>query len=206
MILASRCQGHFNRHQRDMLGMIAGQVAIKIDLARAHEQINRMTLTDPLTGIANRRSFQRGFDAIFERALRRQCPFSLIICDIDFFKQVNDVYGHSCGDLVLQQVARQLQTIVRTGDLAARVGGEEFAVLLEDSSAQGALEVAERLRRQIETLPLYWNGESLQVTLSLGIADYPACGGNRPELYERADQALYRAKQTGRNRSLLWQL
>jgi diguanylate cyclase (GGDEF)-like protein len=204
IIVAARREKQFSKHQRDMLELIASQVAIKIDLGQAHEQINRMVLTDPLTGIANRRAFERGFKAIYERAQRREGMFSLLICDIDYFKQVNDVYGHSCGDLVLQQVARQLQLLVRTGDLAARVGGEEFAVLLEESTSRGALDVAERLRRQIETLPLYWNGVAFQVTLSIGVAHYPSTSQTIKELYDRADQALYRAKDTGRNRCCLW--
>ncbi len=204
MLLAARTAGAFNRHQRDLIGLIVSQLAIKVDLALANEQINRMSLTDALTGIANRRAFERGFDAIYERALRREGQFSLIICDIDYFKQINDVYGHSCGDMVLKQVSRQLQTVVRSGDLAARVGGEEFVVLLEDSSESGARDVAERLRRQVESLPLYWQGEVLQVTMSFGVACYPKASREPQKLYELADKALYRAKQSGRNRSLLW--
>ncbi len=204
MLLATRKEGGFNRHHRDLIGLIVSQLAIKVDLALANEQISRMSLTDALTGIANRRAFERGFAAIYERALRRDGEFSLIICDIDYFKRINDVYGHSCGDMVLKQVARQLQTVVRSGDLAARVGGEEFVVLLEDSSEAGSMEVAERLRRQVETLPLYWQGEALQVTMSFGVACYPKAGREPQRLYEIADKALYRAKQGGRNRSQLW--
>ncbi|MEA3361829.1 MAG: sensor domain-containing diguanylate cyclase, partial [Thermodesulfobacteriota bacterium] len=125
LIIAAQGETQITRNCRGMIEMIAAQVAIKIDLAHSHEQIQQLAITDSLTGIANRRAFQRGFTAMYERAKRRSGPFSLIICDIDFFKRVNDIYGHPFGDQVIQQVANQLKGVVRTGDLAARIGGEE---------------------------------------------------------------------------------
>lgn len=204
LIIAARGEGLLPRNCREMIEMIAAQVAIKIDLARSHEQIQLMTITDPLTGIANRRAFQRGFAAMVERARRRSGSFSLIICDIDLFKRINDVFGHSFGDQVIQQVALQLKEVVRTGDLAARIGGEEFAVLLEDTGLKGALDVAERLRRKVEALGLLFQGEMVPVTISSGVAAFPQHTEDQEKLFNYADQALYRAKENGRNRSVCW--
>ncbi|MDX2495192.1 MAG: sensor domain-containing diguanylate cyclase [Desulfuromusa sp.] len=204
LIIAAKGKNQVTRNCRDMIEMIAAQVAIKIDLANSHEQIQQLAITDPLTGIANRRAFQRGFTAMYERAKRRSGPFSLIICDIDFFKRVNDVYGHPFGDQVIQQVANQLKDVVRTGDLAARIGGEEFAVLLEDTGLSGALDVAERLREQVENLSLFSQAKSVPVTISLGVAAFPQDTDNQEKLFNYADQALYRAKESGRNRSVCW--
>jgi diguanylate cyclase (GGDEF)-like protein len=204
LIIAARGEGLVTRNCRDMIEMIAAQVAIKIELARSHEQIQQMAITDPLTGIANRRAFQRGFTAMYERARRRTGSFSLIICDIDLFKRVNDSYGHPFGDQVIQQIAIQLNEVVRTGDLAARIGGEEFAILLEDTGLSGALDVAERLRKKVENLSLLFQGEVVPVTISLGVAAFPQNTDNQEKLFNYADQALYRAKESGRNRSVCW--
>ena len=141
---------------------------------------------------------------MYERARRRVGPFSLIICDIDLFKRVNDTYGHPFGDQVILQVARQLKEVVRTGDLAARIGGEEFAVLLEDTGLAGALDVAERLRKKVEKLSLFSQGEAVPVTISLGVTEFPLDTDNQETLFNYADQALYHAKESGRNRSVCW--
>lgn len=204
LILAAQGEELLNRNCRDMIEMIAAQVAIKLDLAHSHEQIQQMAITDPLTGIANRRAFQRGFTAMYERALRREGAFSLIICDIDLFKRVNDDYGHPFGDQVIQQVASQFKEVVRTGDLAARIGGEEFAILLEDTGLSGALDVAERLRTKVEKLTLFFQGKGVPVTISLGVAAFPQDSEDQEKIFNYADQALYSAKENGRNQSVCW--
>ena len=204
LIIAIRGENIVTRNCREMIEIIAAQVAIKIDLAHSHEQIRQMAITDPLTGIANRRAFQRGFTAMYERARRRDGSFSLIICDIDLFKLVNDTYGHPFGDRVIQKIASQLDEVVRTGDLAARIGGEEFAILLEDSGLSGALDVSERLRKKVESLSLFFQGEAVPVTISLGVTEFPRDTDNQDALFNYADQALYRAKEQGRNRSVCW--
>ncbi|MCW8860133.1 MAG: sensor domain-containing diguanylate cyclase [Deltaproteobacteria bacterium] len=204
MIVAAEKKDQLPRNCRDMIEMVAAQVAIKLDLARAHDQINNMAITDTLTGIANRRAFQRGFSAMYERALRRGSAFSLIIGDIDLFKSINDTFGHPFGDQVIQQVARQLTDVVRVGDLAARIGGEEFAILLEDTDGRGALEVAERLRQKVEGLRLTLQQKRVPVTISLGVAAFPRDTEDQEKLFSCADQALYQAKESGRNRSVRW--
>ena len=204
LLMAAGKKDRFPRHCRELIEMIASQVAIKLDLARAHDQINAMAITDTLTGIANRRAFQRGFSAMYERALRRASTFSLVVGDIDLFKRINDSYGHPFGDQVIRAVAEQLNDIVRVGDLAARIGGEEFAILLEDTDKRGALEVAERLRKKVEKLELWLQQKKIQVTISLGVSSFPSDTDNREKLFNFADQALYRAKERGRNQTVCW--
>jgi diguanylate cyclase (GGDEF)-like protein len=124
--------------------------------------------------------------------------------DIDFFKKVNDTYGHSCGDAVLKHVARVIQSSVRGNDLAARYGGEEFCLLLPEADAERATQAAERVRCSIEASPTSYEGRSLAVTVSLGVAHYdPKRDLSGKALIDRADQALYDSKQNGRNRVTL---
>ncbi len=204
LILAAQKENLVTRNHREMIEMVAAQVAIKIDLARSHEQIQQLVITDPLTGIANRRAFQRAFTAMYERARRRSGSFSLIVCDIDLFKKVNDIYGHPFGDKVIQQVAKQLNEVVRTGDLAARIGGEEFAILLEDTGRDGAFDVAERVRKRVQQLELLSQGKTVSVSISAGLAAFPQDTDNQEKLFNCADHALYQAKEKGRNQTICW--
>jgi len=204
LTIAGRAPGLFTRPRQDILELIAAQVAVKVDLGQAHEQINRMATVDGLTGLANHRTFQHGFEVMLERAQRRGSQLCLLLCDIDHFKQLNDNHGHPFGDQVLRQVGDLLQRAVRTVDLAARYGGEEFAVVLEDSDHKGGFKMAERIRHEVELLTLQHQREPVLVTISLGLAVYPADGEEKATLIGRADQALYRAKQQGRNQAVAW--
>ena len=204
LLIAGRKAGLFSRRCRDLIEMISAQVAIKLELAYSHEQINQLTVTDGLTGIANRRAFERALTVMHGRALRRDSPFSLIICDIDLFKKINDNCGHTFGDQVIRQVAAEMKAVVRSGDLAARIGGEEFAILLEDTDRKGAAEVAERLRDRVEKKQLHHQGALWPVTISIGVATFPGDTGDTDKLINYADQALYRAKESGRNRIVVW--
>lgn len=193
----------FGGEERDFLGLIADQAAIKIDLAQAHELISKMATTDGLTSLANHRSFQHGFDVMLHRAKRRESPLAMIICDIDFFKKFNDNYGHQFGDQVLKAVAGVMARDVRREDLAARYGGEEFALILENSDKQGARLMAERIRCDIAALKFKIDGREVGVTISAGIAAYPEDARLKSEIIELADQALYQAKEQGRNQTVL---
>jgi len=204
LVLAARKPGVFHRLHRELLELIANQVAIRIDLALAHEQINRLATTDGLTGLANHRSFQQAFRTMLQRARRNSTSLCLLLCDVDHFKRVNDTYGHPFGDTVLKAVAGALAQSVRDIDLAARYGGEEFALLLEDSKREGGRKTAERARRAVEALELDHDGHCVRVTISLGLAVFPEDGDDIPVLIQRADQALYRAKRQGRNRVVAW--
>lgn len=204
LTIAAKETGIFTIPRQEIIELIATQVAIKIDLGQAHEQINKMATTDGLTELSNHRTFQHGFDVMIERAHRRKGKLCLLFIDIDRFKQINDTYGHPFGDKVLKGVASVLKREVRVVDLAARYGGEEFAIVLEDSNGKGGFKVAERIRHEIEKMVFYHGREAVKVTMSLGLAVYSDDGDEKPLLITRADQALYQAKQSGRNRTVAW--
>ena len=166
--------------------------------------MREMTLTDALTGIANRRSFNEGFENEWRRCARSSTPLSVIMIDIDHFKLYNDAYGHQAGDACLQQVAdTMLQCAGRSPDLLARYGGEEFVILLPQVDAAGAATVAERILASVRALaiPHRMSSAGDTVTVSLGVATLmPDQGADHEALVRCADNALYRAKKDGRNR------
>lgn len=159
--------------------------------------------TDHLTGLANRRRFERQLDREVNRTLRYSHPFSLLLLDIDNFKLVNDNFGHQAGDDAIRGIARVLQEETRGIDLAARIGGEEFGVLLVETGLAEALEVAERLRGAIREMALPRIG---RITASFGVAECPSSGQTSGEIMRAADVALYEAKRTGRDRIVHCQL
>jgi diguanylate cyclase (GGDEF)-like protein len=166
-------------------------------------ELQRLSSTDGLTGVHNHRHFQERLREEFRRAQRYDDALSLILLDLDHFKDVNDRHGHAAGDGVLREVAGALQRGVRETDLVARYGGEEFAVLLPRTHLTGALTVAERVRRELRALRLGPDG-ALRVTASLGVSSFPHRSVLTPEqLLLTADEALYRAKHEGRDRICL---
>jgi len=203
LTVAARKPGVFTRHRRDILELIAAQVAIKIDLAQAHEQINKIATIDGLTNLANHRTFHHAFDVMLNRAQRRSGHLCLILCDIDYFKRTNDTYGHPFGDQALKIIADTLAGTVRKVDLVARYGGEEFAIILEDSNEYGGLEMAERIRKKVEALSLHQDN-TVNITISFGLAAFPDDGDKKSLLIDHADQALYKAKTSGRNCIKAW--
>ena len=202
LTVLSRTAGTFDSPRREILDLVAQQVATKLDLAQVYERIRQMAMVDELTQLKNRRTFEQAFLTMLSRAKRRRGPLSLIITDIDRFKRLNDTYGHPFGDLVLQQVSAVLQRAVRNVDLAARWGGEEFAILLEDSDEAGALLIAERIRQDVAALTFDHETGPVKLTLSLGIASYPDDARSQSDLLNRADEALFYAKENGRNRAV----
>lgn len=173
------------------------------ELSRANELLSTLSLTDSLTGIANRRRFEEAFEAEWHRALRLNGPVSIVMADIDLFKSYNDALGHPAGDRCLAEVACVLQGVARRGgDLAARTGGEEFVLLLPDTRTDAAAALAETARKAVEGLRIpHPSGIGPFVTLSLGVATVvPVRGEDRQQLVEAVDEALYEAKRAGRNR------
>jgi two-component system cell cycle response regulator len=163
-------------------------------------QTIEMAVTDGLTGLHNRRYLDNHLKTLFERAMARRRPLSLMITDLDRFKSVNDTYGHDGGDEVLREFAKRLRKNVRGIDLACRFGGEEFVVVMPDTEAMVAEKVAERVRAEIAGSPFVVNGISVPVTVSVGVSSLKRGVDSATELLKRADVALYEAKSGGRNR------
>jgi diguanylate cyclase (GGDEF)-like protein/PAS domain S-box-containing protein len=177
-------------------------------LAQANERLQSIASQDGLTGLANRRQFDETLDSEFRRASRSGAPLGLLMLDVDCFKAYNDRYGHPAGDRCLKDIAQALKELaVRPGDLVARYGGEEIAIILPDTSAEGAVTIAERARAAVGALgvPHLGNLAGTTVTISVGVATLtgssPFAGPD--DLVRAADQALYKAKQTGRDRVFL---
>ncbi|MBY5348396.1 PleD family two-component system response regulator [Rhizobium leguminosarum] len=166
------------------------------------KQTIELAVTDPLTGLYNRRYLDNHLNVLFNRSMARGRPLSVLITDIDRFKHVNDTYGHDGGDEVLREFSNRVRSTIRGADLACRYGGEEFVVVMPDTSPEIAAAVAERLRAAIESAPfmLKHSGEALNVTASFGIASRIASVLTPGQLMKQADLALYEAKNTGRNR------
>ncbi|MFW9265774.1 diguanylate cyclase [Pseudomonas sp. NR3] len=166
----------------------------------ANAQLQLLSSTDRLTGLYNRGHWEGTLKAAYARHQRYGNALSLVMLDIDHFKQVNDTYGHQAGDKVIEQVAALLHEHVRESDVAGRYGGEEFGVVLSDTDQAGARIFAERLRKAVEQLLVQYNGQEIRFTISLGVADLSTPANDHAELIARADQALYTSKKTGRNR------
>jgi len=166
------------------------------------QQTIELAVTDPLTGLHNRRYLDNHLSVLFKRSVNRGRPLSVLITDIDRFKLVNDVYGHDAGDQVLREFAARVRATVRGADLACRYGGEEFVVVMPDTSADVAAAVAERLRTAVESAPftLRGTGQALDITASFGISSRMQSCETPEDLVKQADLALYAAKNGGRNR------
>ena len=200
--LESLRQDAFSESNRDLLLRLATSAGLAIERLRVIEQAKSLATHDGLTGLINHREFQSLLKDEISRALRYGDPISLTLCDIDFFKKVNDTYGHPFGDAVLKGIAGILRDNLREGvDAVARYGGEEFALILVKTDAQKAMETVERIRQEIEKFFFKSpRGEDIRVTMSFGIAVYLVHAKQIEVLIQKADKALYRAKESGRNR------
>ena len=199
LMLACRAEKRFGTDVREMLSVIATQVAVSLQNGLLYKRMETMATTDGLTGLTNHRTFQDRFAQLLDRGARHGHAASLLLCDVDFFKKVNDNYGHPVGDEVLRRVARVLAEVARKIDIVARYGGEEFAVVLDGSTAEQARAVGERIRQEVGKLVIDTDKGPLSVTMSIGIAAFPEDSRERAVLIERADHALYHAKHSGRN-------
>jgi len=180
-----------------LLRTVANQVAVAVNHARLFAQIQQQALTDALTGCHNRRSFEMQLDRELQAARRRHHALSLVMLDLDRFKQLNDSAGHDTGDAALRKLANCFRQELRGVDLAARFGGDEFALILPNAYSEGAMIVAERVRARIEQIDIPGFGH---LSASIGIATFPSHASTRAELVIAADAALYSAKRAGRNR------
>ena len=191
-------------HDTELVARVRVHLRIKElqdELREANARLSDLVRTDGLTGVLNRRCFDELLTTEAIRAGRYKTPFSIILTDIDHFKAVNDTYGHPAGDAVLRNVSRVLAALVRKVDSVARFGGEEFVLLLPETGRDGARILAERLRSHVEALSHPFEGQTLSVTASFGVSTYEAgTNATAEELIKSADEALYRAKNRGRNR------
>lgn len=192
----------------DFMRHLAAVVSMCLENATNHERIKLLGLTDPLTGVNNRRYFDQRLEEESALSRRYRRPLSCLMLDIDYFKRLNDSHGHQSGDLALKQVARLTRNELRGSDVLARYGGEEFVALLVQTDHATALEVAERVRRSIERERFSdGNGQLFGLTISIGVVSSDQFVGAvvmGEELLGRADKALYRAKQQGRNKVVSW--
>ncbi len=191
----------FSPEVRRRTELLRQGLGMALNNARTHDNLQRIAALDPLTELYNRRFGEARLREEFERAERENTSLSVIMFDIDHFKKVNDTHGHIAGDKVLNRVARAVKRTFRKGDVLVRFGGEEFLAILPGAAEQDGLEVAERLRRRIKDLEIRDKESVIRVTISLGIASTEQMSIERvAELVDCADQALYKAKETGRDR------
>ncbi len=194
----------FTQSERELFHYLAGQAGRSMESVDHHETVTRESITDDLTGLSNRRGFDDALAGEVERAKRFGGTLGLVLIDLDNFKAINDTYGHPQGDVVLREVARVLRESSREIDHPARYGGEELALVLPGTDLEGAYNLAERVRERIEALylPRLDHAGALRVTASCGVAAVPQIAADRGALVAAADQALYEAKRTGKNKSV----
>ena len=181
------------------VSLFAAVAATSLEMAWQIEEVSRRASTDQLTGLSNRRYFDEQLQRVLAESDRSGLPASLIMADIDYFKRVNDNFGHEAGDVVLKHVAGVFLEQVRAIDICARYGGEEIALLLPQTDLAGAVELAERLRRAVSARTPTHRGREIPVTSSFGVSSYPQTARTRDQLFPSADKALYEAKGAGRN-------
>ncbi|MEA4907650.1 MAG: GAF domain-containing protein [Anaerolineaceae bacterium] len=202
--LDSCCPGSYEQADADLAQVYANEVALAIEKAHLFRRVQQLAITDPLTGLYNRRYFIEAGQREFKRARRHDTDLSLALIDIDFFKNVNDTYGHLAGDHILYELSVLLQHDLRQSDIVARYGGEEFVMLLPETTLAGAEVVAQRLHNVIMRNTFDLGQRSISISISIGIADATGDCQDIQELFKRADQALYGSKQSGRGRITCW--
>lgn len=203
-VMLSEKRDFLDTLQIGLLEVLCNQASISIANAQLHAEIEKLATTDGLTGLYNHRRFQETLAEEFKRLNRNSLPFSLMLTDIDYFKKVNDNYGHPAGDIVLKGVSKIIREEIRDVDVPARYGGEEFAVILPGTNAEGAKNIAERLRKAVMDTIFSADGKPLKITISIGVATAPIDAKGKEELIEKTDKALYHAKNNGRNQIVSW--
>lgn len=188
---------------KDEFGRPIGIVTISEDITdrkRLEEQLKKLATTDSLTGCFNRRNFLELGTKEFNRSARYERPLSVLMLDIDYFKRINDTYGHAKGDETLIVLVGTCMSMLRTSDMLGRMGGEEFAIVLAETQLERATRLADRIRNKISEISIQTDGEPILFTVSIGVAEMKTDDGSFEDVINRADKALYKAKQSGRNR------
>jgi len=204
MMIAVLFISDMNKEHLENFLILASQLALELKKTILYESVEKLSITDGLTEIYLRRYFIDRLSEEIERSQRLNLRFSILMIDIDHFKRCNDDYGHMVGDAVLKEIANTIKANVREIDLAARHGGEEFVVLLPETGGDGAIYVAQRIRKAMENRIITAYDESLSLTVSIGISLFPEHGVKPASLIEKADQAMYLSKEKGRNTVTLY--
>ncbi len=199
ILVFDTAEGAFDRNSFENFMVLGSQIAIGLEKAMLYDMIQRLSVTDGLTGLYVHRYLQERLEEEVRRAVRYSAPLGFLMMDIDFFKKYNDTFGHLAGDEVLKRVARILAAHAEGSDIVARYGGEEFALILPNQAKELALKKAEAIRRAVESEPFTFEGQAARVTISCGVAAFPQDAMTKKGLIDRADQALYQAKAKGRN-------
>jgi diguanylate cyclase (GGDEF)-like protein len=201
LLVAESCEREaFNERDEQMLSVVARSAGLALENADLHKRTEEMSIVDELTGSFNYRYFIQKFQEEKKRAVRYDLPLSIIMVDIDWFKKLNDGYGHEVGNIVLKSLAGVIQGCIRDVDIFARYGGEEFVIILPQTPQSEALHIGERIREQVENHVIdAGTSGKLKITVSVGISSFPENGRSEEELVSVADQALYQAKGSGKN-------
>ena len=199
IVVAAESPAAIPREEARNVALLGALADTSLEMVWEMEEVSRRARTDALTGLANRRAFDEQLEQLIAHADRFGHSVSLILADVDLFKNVNDTWGHETGDIVLKSIAKTLSDGVRAVDVCARFGGEEIAILLPQTALVGAVELADRLRRAVGGKPIPALGEEIPVTISCGVACYPEGVLTKEALFAAADRALYEAKSAGRN-------
>ena len=185
---------------KEQLPYLVSQLRLLIDRAHLYKKLEKISLTDSLTHLPNRRYFMERYEDEFRRSEKFKFDLSFLMVDIDHFKNYNDTFGHLAGDVILREVANLLKENIREIDFVGRFGGEEFSIFLPQTSKEQAISVSERLREKIAESEIQAYDEKVKLTISIGVATFPENSRDKDLLIEVADKALYQAKQKGRNR------
>jgi two-component system, cell cycle response regulator len=204
LVLGSRRKSAFGDSVRPTLEVLASHVAVSLANARMLARLEEMATLDGLTGLYNKRALIEVGGQKLKSAKRFQKPLSLLVCDIDHFKKVNDTYGHDVGDVVIKGFADVLKRVKRDTDAVGRFGGEEFVIVCEETDERGAEQLAERIRSELSAVKFHSELGTLQVTCSVGVAPFGSAGGSWEQLFKATDEALYASKRGGRNRVTVW--
>lgn len=204
IILGSKRKAAFGEAVRPILEVLASHIAVSLANARMLKRLEELATTDGLTGLLNKRALTETATQKLKSALRFKKPLSVLVCDIDHFKKVNDTYGHDIGDLVIRGFGDVLKRVKRDTDMVGRFGGEEFVLVCEETDARGAELLAERIRTELQGTTFHTPQGPLQVTCSIGVAPCPLAGQEWDQLFKATDEALYASKRGGRNRVTVW--
>jgi diguanylate cyclase (GGDEF)-like protein len=204
LVLGSRQRGAFSEAVKPALEVLASHMAVSLKSARMLKVLEEQATTDGMTGLLNKRTLIQEAERKLKSAARFKKPLSVLVTDIDHFKRVNDTYGHDVGDIVIKGLGDVLRRVKRDTDLVGRFGGEEFVIVCEQTDEQGAQNLAERIRQELERVTFQTELGPLSVTASVGVAPFPSAGNDWASLFKATDEALYVSKRAGRNRVTVW--